>query len=77
MFKVNKKTLTNVTFWGLTDDASWLNTFPVTRSNWPLLFDKNLQPKPAYWALVDDQVVTRWNGSIPKNRCYTRKLWCY
>lgn len=54
MFKANKEILTNVTFWGLTDDASWLNTFPVTRGNWPLLFDKNLQPKPAYWALVDD-----------------------
>lgn len=54
MFKANKEILTNVTLWGLTDDASWLNGFPVTRNNWPLLFDKNLQPKLAYWALVDN-----------------------
>lgn len=53
MFEANKETLTNVTFWGLRDNASWLNGSPVTRNNWPLLFDKNLQPKLAYWALVD------------------------
>ena len=33
--------------WGVTDDRSWKS------SEHPLLFDKNLQPKPAFWALVD------------------------
>ncbi len=33
--------------WGVTDDLSWL-----TNKN-PLLFDKNLAPKPAFWALCE------------------------
>ena len=38
--------------WGLHDGQSWLNSFPVRqRANHPLLFDRNLQPKPALHAL--------------------------
>ena len=38
-----------VTFWGLHDGISWKNNFPVRgRTNYPLLFDRALQPKPAY-----------------------------
>jgi endo-1,4-beta-xylanase len=38
-----------VTFWGITDGDSWLNNWPVQgRTNYPLLFDRNGQPKPAY-----------------------------
>lgn len=44
--------VTNITIWGLTDDRSWLNYFPVTRNNWPLLFDDMYMAKPAYYALV-------------------------
>ncbi|MBN1976777.1 MAG: endo-1,4-beta-xylanase, partial [Anaerolineae bacterium] len=43
----------SVTFWGLADDHTWLKTFPVTRINLPLLFDEQLQAKPAYWGVVD------------------------
>lgn len=36
-----------VTAWGLTDGESWKNGFPVRgRTDYPLLFDRNLQPKP-------------------------------
>lgn len=43
-----------VTFWGTHDGESWKNNFPVTgRTNYPLLFDRGLQPKPAYFALND------------------------
>jgi endo-1,4-beta-xylanase len=42
-----------VTFWGVGDGASWLNDWPVKgRTNYPLLFDRNYQPKPAYWAVL-------------------------
>ena len=42
--------VSSVTLWGLADDNTWLDTFPVTRKDAPLLFDTRLQAKPAYWA---------------------------
>lgn len=46
-------TLTRVTFWGVTDGDSWLNNWPVQgRRNYPLLFDRNGRPKPAYDAVI-------------------------
>lgn len=45
--------VTRVTFWGLDDGSTWLNGFPVRgRTNHPLLFDRQLNPKPAFTALV-------------------------
>jgi endo-1,4-beta-xylanase len=42
-----------VTFWGVDDGDSWLNNWPVRgRSNYPLLFDRNGAPKPAFDAVV-------------------------
>lgn len=50
--------LDTVLVWGLSDDRSWLNDFPVKgRANAPLFFDTRLQPKPAFWALVDPKQV--------------------
>jgi endo-1,4-beta-xylanase len=43
----------SVTFWGLADDHTWLKTHPVARIDLPLLFDEQLQAKPAYWGVVD------------------------
>lgn len=49
-----KKRLDTVILWGCADDDSWLDDFPVRgRKNAPLLFDRDLQAKPAYWAIVD------------------------
>jgi endo-1,4-beta-xylanase len=46
-------TLTRVTFWGATDGDSWLNNWPVKgRRNYPLLFDRNGRPKPAFDAVI-------------------------
>ncbi|MGC4761360.1 endo-1,4-beta-xylanase [Micromonospora sp. DT46] len=45
--------LTSVTLWGLADDDTWLDTFPVARKDAPLLFDTELQAKSAYWGIVD------------------------
>ncbi|PWW07207.1 endo-1,4-beta-xylanase [Paenibacillus cellulosilyticus] len=52
-FKENKDILSGVMFWGITDEHSWLNTFPVTRTDAPLLFDRQLHAKQAFWAIVD------------------------
>lgn len=46
--------ITRVTFWGTSDGDTWLNNFPVRgRTNHPLLFDRQLRPKPAYKAAID------------------------
>lgn len=45
--------LTMITFWGSHDGRSWLNDFPVIgRTNHPLLFDRELQRKPAHAAVL-------------------------
>ncbi len=52
-FKEHEDIISGVVFWGIADDHTWLNSFPVKRTNAPLLFDKQLHAKPAYWAIVD------------------------
>ena len=42
--------VSRVTFWGLSDADSWLNR---GRMNYPLLWDRQRQPKPAFRAVVD------------------------
>ncbi|MGA2890820.1 MAG: endo-1,4-beta-xylanase [Terracidiphilus sp.] len=49
----HRDVVTRVTFWGVTDKDSWLNDWPVKgRSSYPLLFDRNGQPKPAFYAVI-------------------------
>ncbi|MES2931866.1 MAG: endo-1,4-beta-xylanase [Pseudomonadota bacterium] len=47
------KSVTSVTFWGISDLNTWLTSWPVNRPNLPLLFDKSFQPKAAFWSVVD------------------------
>lgn len=48
----NADKITSVTFWGLHDGMSWLNGFPVRgRSDYPLLFDREMKPKKAYYSI--------------------------
>jgi endo-1,4-beta-xylanase len=42
-----------VTLWGFGDDDTWLDSFPIVRTDYPLPFDHGLQAKPAYWGIVD------------------------
>lgn len=48
-----RSSVTSVTVWGLKDSDSWLNTNPVTRTNYPLLYDRDGNAKPAFRAIVD------------------------
>ncbi len=42
-----------VTVWGLTDNTTWLNNFPIRgRKDYPVLFDRNNQRKP----IVDEMI---------------------
>lgn len=53
VFLKHRETVTRVTLWNVTDADSWLNDWPVKgRTNYPLLFDRNGQPKPAYDAVI-------------------------
>lgn len=54
IFLKHRDSLSRVTFWGVSDRSSWLNFYPIRgRTNYPLLFDRNGQPKPAFNAVVD------------------------
>ncbi len=53
VFLKHRGVLKRVTFWGVTDADSWLNNWPVKgRTNYPLLFDRSAQPKPAFDAVI-------------------------
>lgn len=54
LFLKHKDKVTRVTFWGVEDGGSWLNNFPVRgRTNYPLLFDRKYQPKPAFYSVYN------------------------
>ncbi|GAA4956011.1 endo-1,4-beta-xylanase [Actinoplanes utahensis] len=63
LFREYAGEITSVTLWGLADDNTWLDTFPVTRKDAPLLFDTRLQAKSAYWGVVDPSKITDPTGS--------------
>jgi endo-1,4-beta-xylanase len=42
-----------VTFWAVDDKQSWRNYWPITgRADYPMLFDRQGQPKPAFDAVI-------------------------
>jgi endo-1,4-beta-xylanase len=53
VFRRLRRHLSAVTFWGMADDDTWLDSFPISRLDMPLPFDTELQAKPAYWGIVD------------------------
>ena len=56
LFSVYKKypgTVTAVMTWNVTDNSSWLLSFPTAHTTWPLLFDQNGLPKLAFWRLAN------------------------
>ncbi|HEY9362278.1 MAG TPA: endo-1,4-beta-xylanase [Chitinophagaceae bacterium] len=53
LFMKYKKEIGRITFWGVDDGQSWLNGFPIKdRTNYPLLFDRNFKPKPAFYSVI-------------------------
>ena len=49
LFVKHSNKIERVTFWGLSDGHSWKNDWPAKgRTNYPLLFDKENEPKEAY-----------------------------
>jgi endo-1,4-beta-xylanase len=53
IFLKYKDNISRITFWGVNDGGSWLNGFPIRgRTDYPLLFDRKNQPKPAYYRVM-------------------------
>lgn len=42
-----------ITFWGLVDGESWINELDPNYRDWPLLFDNDYSPKPAFFGVVE------------------------
>ena len=53
VFVKHRDAVSRVTFWGVIDSDSWLNNWPVRgRTAYPLLFDRDGKPKPAFDAVL-------------------------
>ncbi|MEN8634398.1 endo-1,4-beta-xylanase [Pseudoalteromonas distincta] len=54
LFYAKRDKIDRVTFWGLHDGMSWKNDYPIpNRTNYPLLWDRNLNPKPVIKTIAD------------------------
>lgn len=54
LFREYKEYISGVTFWGVADNYTWLDNFPVkNRKNWPFIFDINYQPKESYKKIIN------------------------
>ena len=52
-FRKHRDKFGRVTFWAVHDGQSWRNYWPITgRADYPMLFDRRCQPKPAFHAVV-------------------------
>ncbi|RKS73799.1 endo-1,4-beta-xylanase [Motilibacter peucedani] len=73
MFRAHAKSIFSVTVWGLTDGRSWR-----VDNGAPLLFDDDLQAKPAFFGAIDGDLPAQqraadvFQGSIPLGAAATR-----
>jgi endo-1,4-beta-xylanase len=56
VFRKHDASIDSVTTWGISDAQTWLNYWPIDRTDRPLLFDRNGNPKWAFWAIVDPTI---------------------
>lgn len=53
IFYAKRAVIDRVTLWGVHDGMNWKNGYPIpNRTNYPLLFDRSHQPKPAFHAVL-------------------------
>ncbi len=53
LFLERDDVVSRVTLWGVTDATSWKNNYPMQgRTDYPLLFDRNYQPKQVVWDIA-------------------------
>ena len=53
LFHKHRDQLGRVTFWAVHDGQSWRSYLPIRgRADYPMLFDRQCRPKPAFWAVI-------------------------
>ncbi|HEV7378725.1 MAG TPA: endo-1,4-beta-xylanase [Dyadobacter sp.] len=56
LFIKHKDKIARITLWGAHDGQTWLNGWPVPgRTNYPLLFDRDYKPKPAFYKIIESK----------------------
>jgi len=73
LFVKHQDKISRVTFWGLHDGRTWLNFWPYRRTSHPLLWDRALQPKPAFAAVIAAVREAQINPA-PQHRGETRRV---
>ncbi|WP_372950376.1 endo-1,4-beta-xylanase [Mariniphaga sp.] len=55
LFLKHQDKISRVTTWGVTDNHSWKNNWPIRgRTDYPLLFDRDYQPKPVVKTIIEE-----------------------
>jgi endo-1,4-beta-xylanase len=55
LFLEHQDVISRVTLWGVNDNNSWKNNWPVRgRTDYPLLFDRNNEPKPVVDKIIQE-----------------------
>jgi endo-1,4-beta-xylanase len=53
LFHRHRDKISRVTFWAVHDGQSWRSYLPIRgRADYPMMFDRQCRPKPAFWAVV-------------------------
>jgi endo-1,4-beta-xylanase len=69
IFLIHGDKISRVTFWGVHDAQSWKNNWPMRgRTDYPLLFDRNSQPKPVIDELISLKNRVRDERDLPTVR---------
>ena len=64
--QAEKGNLDMVVTWGVYDGQSWLDNYPVSgRTNAPLLFDRQMYTKPAFWGVIDRTLIPDAVAEMP------------
>ena len=64
--QAEKGNLDMVVTWGVYDGRSWLDSYPVAgRVNAPLLFDRRMMTKPAFWGVIDRSLIPDAVADMP------------
>jgi endo-1,4-beta-xylanase len=65
LFLKYRDKVSRVTFWGVNDSQSWLNDWPIRgRTNYPLLFDRQYKPKPAFYKVIETKTTSAANKAF-------------